>query len=172
MKKVLGALLIGVLALAVSAHAVTPGKIVLGIDTAGGNLGRANCAATIVSYNITDSISAGVGLNYSNDKNAAGTENSQTGISARVNYYLPMTLASASPYVGLQYSSDGASTATSIVSLLIGGQSELADGVILGAGLIPYSSSDMSGTTDTSLNTGTGNLTGRNIFMSLGVELN
>jgi hypothetical protein len=174
MKKVLGALLIGVLALAVSAHAITAGKLCTGVDTAAGNLGFMNCAAAVLAYNFTDSISAGLGLNYNSYKTVAGVETSQTGISARVNYYLPMSLGPSAPFIGLQYSSDGAATATSIISLLLGGQVEVADGVIMASGLIPYSTATVSGVADpdVSINTGTSTTYLRSIFMSMTVELN
>ncbi|MFC1637596.1 hypothetical protein ACFL1W_01105 [Candidatus Margulisiibacteriota bacterium] len=149
-----------------------PGKVTLGIDTVGGNLSVFNCAALTVGYNISDAMAAKLGLNYSNDKTLGGVETSQTGLSARFSYTLPIMWGAASPVVGLQYSTDGASTATSIMSLTAGVQAEVAKGVMLGVGLIPYSTASMSGNTDTSMNTGTGNTMGRSVYIAADVALN
>ena len=172
MKKLLGVLLIGVFALAISASAITPGKISIGIDSAAGNLLTNNVGALTVGYNITDAIEAKLGLNYSNGKVIGGAENSQTGISARVGYVLPVAWGAANPVIGVQYSADGATTATSIISLVLGVRAEVADGVVLGAGLLPYSQATMSGASDSSMNTGTDNQNGRSIYISAAVDLN
>jgi len=92
----------------------------------------------------------------------------------RVNYYIPKTFGAANPYVGVQYSSDGAATATTILSLLLGVETEVSDGVTAGAGIIPYSAATTGGASDSSINTGTDLQTGgtRAVFISLGFNLN
>ena len=173
MKKVL--VLIAILALTVSAHALTPGKITLGADTAAGNLGWVNCAALTVGYNFTDAIAASLGLNYNSYTPAGGTALSQTGIGLRVTYALPMKLSAATPVVGLQYTTDGATTSTSIISLLLGASIDIADGVDLNVGLIPYSTASRSGAgaSDTSMNTGASNtVLARSIYLGLAIDLN
>jgi hypothetical protein len=75
--------------------------------------------------------------------------------------------------VGVQYSSDGATpTATTVLSILLGAEVEVANGVVLDATLVPYSTADMGGTTDSTMNTGTGNLTQRAATLSFLVYLN
>ncbi|OGC23735.1 hypothetical protein A2291_05055 [candidate division WOR-1 bacterium RIFOXYB2_FULL_42_35] len=169
MKKIFVALLIGVFAIAVAASAGTAGKIGVGIDTAGGNLGVANAQSLVVRYNFTDMISAGLGLNY-NSYTSGATTTSQLGYSLRVNYALPV-VGAAMPFVGLQYSSDGATAATTILSLVLGAEVEI-NNVVIGAGLIPYSSTSASGATTSGYSTGTMNTSGRAGFISAGFYLN
>ncbi|MBU1027115.1 MAG: hypothetical protein KKA31_05225 [Candidatus Margulisbacteria bacterium] len=172
MKKVLIAMLIAVIGLSVASFAVTAGKVGVGIETAGGNLVVGNCTSFAVRYNFTEQIIGKLGLNYSNEKNIAGVENSQSGLSLSGSYVLPYMMGDVAPLVGLQYSTDGASTATSIISLLLGVEAEVADGMVLGFGLIPYSTASMSGNTDSSISTGTGNMTGRGAYISAAVYVN
>lgn len=170
MKKIFVALLIGVFAIAVAANAGTAGKIGIGIDTAGGNLATANAQSLVVRYNFTDMISAGLGINYNSYTSAASVTTSQLGYSLRVNYALP-TVGAAMPFVGLQYSSDGATVATTILSLVLGAEVEI-NNVVIGAGLIPYSTTSASGATTSGYSTGTMNTSGRAGFISAGFYLN
>ncbi|MFC1511075.1 hypothetical protein ACFL5U_01655 [Candidatus Margulisiibacteriota bacterium] len=176
MKKIISALIIVVFALAVSSYALTPGKLSLGIDTAIANLSIANAGAAYLGYNINGQIKAALGLNYNSYKTAAAasTTTSQTGISARVSYYLPMTLGSSAavPLVGVQYSADGASTAASIISLLLGAEVGIADGVVMNIGLIPYSTCTTGGNSDSAIATGSSNTSGRGIFIGGAFDLN
>ena len=159
MKKLLGALLIGVMVLAVTAQAAPAGKIGLGIDTAAANIVTLNMTSLVLRYNLTEQIVGRLGLNYNSYKTQANVTTTQTGYSLRVDYMLPASFGAAKPLVGLSYSSDGATAATSILSLLLGIEAEVADGVVLGAGLIPYSTATTSGAAnpDTLISTGSSN---------------
>lgn len=174
MKKILVALLIAVFGLSVASYAATAGKVGVGIDTGAGNLGIGVAPSMFVRYNITESIIGRVGLNYSNDsKDLFGRPDvSQTGYSARVDYLLPMMIGAAAPLVGVQYSSDGASTETTIMSLILGAEVEVGEGVVLGACLVPYSTASSGGSSDSSINTGTGALFNRSTTLSFSVYLN
>src|SRR3989338_5101574 len=101
MKKILGALLIGVFALAVSAQAGTAGKIGIGTNTAAANIGLLNATSFVVSYNLTNQFVGKLGLNYNSYKTQAGVTTSQTGYALGVDYVLPVTWGDATPLVGL-----------------------------------------------------------------------
>lgn len=172
MKKILVVLLVGIFALAVSSHALTPGKVAIGIDTAAANLGVANVNSFLVRYNFTKQIAGQLGINYNSYKNVAGATTSQLGFSGRVNYMLPAAFGDAKPLVGLQYSTDGATASTSIISLLLGIEAEVAKGVLVTGGIIPFSTASVGGASDTTMTTGTGTTAMRGGFIGATVYVN
>jgi len=72
MKKVFILALLAMVAIASASYAVTPGKVSLGVDTAGASSSVANVAAMVLRYNFTDSLTGQLGLNYSNGKPQGG----------------------------------------------------------------------------------------------------
>ena len=174
MKKVLLALLVTVLGLSVSAYAITAGKIGIGIDTgAGNNTLGVGVSALFFRYNFSDSIVGRLGINSFNDKDQNGNELSQTGYSVRIDYILPISWGAAFPIMGVQYSHDGAAEdPIGVLAFLLGFEAEVADGVVLGAALVPYSAFTRPGKRGSSVNTGTGLLTNRTASLSVGVYLN
>ncbi len=106
----------------------------------------ANANSLAVRYDFTKDIIGKAGINY-NNITVGGASTSTTGYGAQLGYLLPMRLGAARPLVAVNYSNDGAATATSTISLRLGAEVMVADGVILSAGITPYYSQSVGGAT-------------------------
>lgn len=130
MKKALAGFFILVLALGVASHA----KLAIGVDAV------ADMTSLSLSYDFMDQIIGKVGLNYAS---TAGT--SITGYGVEVDYLLPVKWGAATPLIGIDFNSNGATTATTTLNLRLGVDAEIADGVSLVTGITPYSSATTGG---------------------------
>ncbi len=144
MKKVLIALLIGVVGLAIASQA----QLAIGVD---GGVADANSIA--LRYDFTEAIVGKLGLNY-NNVSVGGASTSTTGYGLQIAYLFPVKLAAATPLVGITYNSDGASTATNTIALILGAEAEVADGVKFSSGITLYGSADTGGAATTTMSTG------------------
>ena len=102
----------------------------------------ANANSLAIRYDFTKEIVGKLGINY-NNLTIGGASTSTTGYGAQLGYLLPVNWGGAQPLVAVNYSNDGATTSTSIISLRLGVEVKVADGVKLSAGITPYAS--MSG---------------------------
>lgn len=139
MKKIIGALLIGVFALSVASYA----SLSIGVDPV------ANANSLALRYDFAGGIIGKVGVNYVSTS-VGGATTSTTGYGVQLAYALPMMIGKVKPLVGLNYNSDGASTATTITSLILGGEVEIASNVLLSAGITPYATTSTGGGAATS----------------------
>ncbi|MBN3032979.1 MAG: hypothetical protein JW873_02680 [Candidatus Saganbacteria bacterium] len=139
MKKIIGVLLISVFALAAASSA----QLSIGVDPV------ANAGSLALRYDFAGGIIGKVGVNY-NNVSVGGASTSTTGYGVQLAYALPMMIGKVKPLIGLNYSSDGASTATTNTSLRLGGEVEVASGVLLSAGITAYNSASTGGGTATS----------------------
>ncbi|MFA5104343.1 MAG: hypothetical protein WC527_04135 [Candidatus Margulisiibacteriota bacterium] len=143
MKKILLAL-VGVVLMASFAAA----SVSVGVDSVTG----ANALA--LRYDFTKEIFGKVGIGYSNITVGGGSV-STTAYGAQIGYLLPVKLGGAKPLVAVNYSNDGANPAGTVISLKLGAEIQVADGVMLSAGITPYASATNSGY-DSAFGTGGG----------------
>ncbi len=132
MKKILLALVAVILMASFAAASVS-----VGVDSVTG----ANALA--LRYDFTKDIMAKVGIGYSN-VTVGGASTSTTAYGAQVGYLLPVKLGGARPLVAVNYSNDGGTPAGTVISLRLGAEIKVADGVKLSAGITPYASATNS----------------------------
>lgn len=144
MKKIIGALLIGVFALSVASYA----SLSIGVDP----VANASGNSLALRYDFIGGIIGKLGVNY-NNTSVGGASTSTTGYGVQVDYATPMKLGKVQPLIGLNYASNGVTPATAITSLILGGEIEVTSGVLLSAGITPYTSTTLGGGTATTVMT-------------------
>ena len=112
----------------------------------------ANANSLALRYDFTKEIIGKLGINY-NNISVGGASTSTMGYGAQLGYLLPAKLGAAQPLIAVNYSNNGATTATSTLSLRLGVEVKVAEGVIMSAGITPYYSASGGGVTASGIST-------------------
>lgn len=142
MKKFFCAMLIGLSVLAVASSA----QLSVGVDPVAEASG---VSALALRYDFAGGIVGKVGLNY---QNVSSPSSSTTAYGAQLAYALPNKIGKVTPLIGVNFSSNGAATATTVLSLKLGAELAL-DNVLLSAGITPYASTSTGGASSSTIST-------------------